>query len=905
MQAVTVYRLEQVINASTSHVLASMAECVDKALQQMSAQAMAAHSNLQRQVLQRAERELQFKKGPLLAQFGKSYREEAARFLGKDPAGADSPVAETDWTSLTLVDDAEVERSVQADRLAQQMAQGCEAELEVVSACIAGLTDGPNADLHPLRPKVIAQCMLSAVSELDGDDDVTQALGQQLGRVLTEQLGNSLSRIASEWRDLGVRPQGPALHRTRNGGGNGLQSGLNTSPASLSGMSAHTMPGPLTGSPAQLNHAHHPQGQGHVHSSHAHMQAQAQAQAQVQAQAHWQAAQALSQMFGLGLPAGMTDPGAVPSFSATGLMPQGSTGPQGLYGLYGAQGHQGAQGVAEPAGMGNHAGRGHSAALARSDFESLLKQIAAAAPPGEWDAMAGHALMDEAASWPQEGMGGHVQQVPTPQVNFAAQGLAGPMMAVNVIRTHRDELVRASGGAPIDQMVIDIVAALFDQVLSDPKVSPQMARQIARLQMPVLRVALADMGFFNSRKHPVRRFVNRIASLSAAFDDPEHPSGQACLSRVTALVNDVVEGDFERMALFEAKLSELEAFVEGENQREAQEHADVAAMLQRKEADLKVQQRYRQIVQRELNDVAMPDFLREFLTEVWTQVQVMVVGRDGAESPQAERTRQLAHELVLSVQAKGTPQLRKAFLQQLPGLMKGLNEGMGLIQMPEEAKQVFFGKLLPAHADCLKAAPPHELTQRMLEHRLVKVEKIAIPSREDAANDPLPSALIDIEKPPTLTVVTAFSAQEAKGAGFISEEALASDTALDIDLGLTDRAQAADADVDINLDTPAPPSAGLGLVHHIQKGTAYNMVMQGQWKKVRLTWISEGRNFFIFTHGHTHKQTISLTARTLAKMCDGGRFRAFEQAELIERATLRARRQLAALSASAKDRTAA
>ncbi len=903
----TAYRLEQVINASTSHVLASMAECVDKALQQMSAQAMAAHSNLQRQVLQRAERELQFKKGPLLAQFGKCYREEVGRFLGKDPAGADSPAAETDWTSLTLVDDAEVERSVQADRLAQQMAQGCEAELEVVSACIAGLTDGPNADLHPLRPKVIAQSMLSAVSELDGDDDVTQALGQQLGRVLTEQLGNSLSRIASEWRDLGVRPQGPALHRARNGGGNGLQSGLSTSPASLSGMSAQTLPGPMSGSPAHLDHGPHTQGhghgqaqQGHAHSAPGHMHAQA--QAQVQAQAHWQAAQALSQMFGLGLPAGMTDPGAAPSFSATGLMPQGSTGPQGLYGLYGAPV---SQGVAEQAGMGNHAGRGHSAALARSDFESLLKQIAAAAPPGEWETMEGHALVDEAASWPQEGMGGHGQHAPVHQVNFAAQGLAGPMMAVNVIRTHRDELVRASGGAPIDQMVIDIVAALFDQVLSDPKVSPQMARQIARLQMPVLRVALADMGFFNSRKHPVRRFVNRIASLSAAFDDPEHPSGQACLSRVTALVNDVVEGDFDRMALYEAKLSELEAFVDGENQREAQEQADVAAMLQRKEADLKVQQRYRQIVQRELHDVAMPDFLREFLTEVWTQVQVMVVARDGAESPQAERTRQLAHELVLSVQAKGTPQLRKAFLQQLPGLMKGLNEGMGLIQLPEEAKQAFFGKLLPAHADCLKAAPPHELTQRMLEHRLVKVEKIAIPSREDAANDPLPSALIDIEKPPTLTVVTAFSAQEVKGAGFISEEALASDTALDIDLDLTGGAQATDADIDINLDTPAPPSAGLGLVHHIQKGTAYNMVMQGQWKKVRLTWISEGRNFFIFTHGHTHKQTISLTARTLAKMCDGGRFRAFEQAELIERATMRARRQLAALSASAKDRTAA
>src|SRR5690606_9220418 len=75
---------------------------------------------------------------------------------------------------------------------------------------------------------------------------------------------------------------------------------------------------------------------------------------------------------------------------------------------------------------------------------------------------------------------------------------AGPLMAVNLIRAHRDELVRASGGAPIDQIVIDIVAALFDQVLSDPKVAPEMARQIARLQMPVLRVALGDIGFFSS-----------------------------------------------------------------------------------------------------------------------------------------------------------------------------------------------------------------------------------------------------------------------------------------------------------------------------------------------------------------------------------------------------------------------
>ncbi|MEY2842368.1 MAG: hypothetical protein RI920_405 [Pseudomonadota bacterium] len=890
--AVTAIRLEQVIQTSTSHVLASMADCVDKTLQQMGAQTLAAHSNLQRQVLQRTERELQFKKGPLLAQFGRLYRDEVQRFLGEAPLGADSAPKETDWTALTLVDDAEVERGVQADRLAQQMAQGCEAELEVLSACILSLQPGPGADQHPLRPRVIAEAMLKAVADLDGDDDVAQALAQQLGRVLGEQLGPILSHIVSDWRVMGVRPQGLSVQRTRSAS---TLSGPGTAPASLSGLSVNSVHGStLSGTHmdhggARNTHADTQGMHGHLHHQAQHAAAH-QMQVQQAQQAHWQAAQALSQMFGMGLPAGMQDPGAMPAFSATGLMPNGPM-----------PGGQMPQQAGD--GWGSYAGRGQSAALARSDFESLIKQIAAATPSSEWQAMQGAELMAEAdAAWAADA------QASGQQPAYLAQGLAGPMMAVNVIRAHRDELVRASGGAPIDQMVIDIVAALFDQVLSDPKVSPQMARQIARLQMPVLRVALADMGFFNSRKHPVRRFVNRIATLSAAFDDPEHPSGKACLAQVTALVNDVVEGDFDRMELFDAKLAELEAFVEADNAREAEDQARVADMLQRREADLKVQQRYQHVLERELHDLEMPDFVRHFLTEVWTQVQVMVATQDGAESASAERMRQVAHELVVSVQPKGNPALRKAFLQTLPALMKSINQGLNLIQWPEDSKQAFFAQLLPAHAECLKTAPAHELTQRMLEQRLLKVDRIAIPSREEAANDPLPNALIDIDKPPVLTVVAALSAIEAQDAGFMAEAAAICDAPLDIDLDLGDVGNAeghSDSALDINLDAPPPPSQGLALIHHIQKGTAYNMQMQGQWKKVRLTWISEGRNFFIFTHGHTHKQTISLTARTLAKMCDTGRFRAFEQAELLERATLRARRQLAALSAGARERSAA
>ena len=104
------------------------------------------------------------------------------------------------------------------------------------------------------------------------------------------------------------------------------------------------------------------------------------------------------------------------------------------------------------------------------------------------------------------------------------------MPLTNLIRAHRDELRQASSGS-VDHMVIDVIGSLFDQILSDPKVPPQMARQIARLQLPVLRAALGDPSvLLVAQRHPVRRFVNRIASLGSGFEDLDGAEGQRFLA---------------------------------------------------------------------------------------------------------------------------------------------------------------------------------------------------------------------------------------------------------------------------------------------------------------------------------------------------------------------------------------
>lgn len=462
----------------------------------------------------------------------------------------------------------------------------------------------------------------------------------------------------------------------------------------------------------------------------------------------------------------------------------------------------------------------------------------------------------------------------------------------NVIHAHREELRQASKGA-VDHMVIDVIGFLFDQILSDPKVPPQMARLLARLQLPVLRAALGDPSFFSSRKHPVRRFVNRIASLGAAFEDFSDETAREFLAKVRALVQEVVEGDFDQMEVYQQKLVSLEQFVAEQSSREAQSDS-AAQLLQEKEDELRLRQLYAERLAGELKDVSGPAFVREFIASVWSQVLLRASAQGGADGPQAQKLRRVGSELMLSVQPKPTPAHRKAFLASLPRLMQELTEGLNLIGWPEPRRRAFFGQLMPAHAEALKAAAVRQLDLNLMAKQVEGALLRPAPSTEELRAQPLPPVLSEEVAIPQLT------ADEAQRVGLVEDSAVNWAGPLDINLDAAAEPTAPSAEPaapGLPAMTEAPePTQGRALVENIQIGFAYQMHLKDKWEKVRLAHVSPGRTFFMFTHGKRHKETVSLTQRMLVKLCETGRLRAFEQATLIERATERARRQLARLT---------
>ncbi len=473
-------------------------------------------------------------------------------------------------------------------------------------------------------------------------------------------------------------------------------------------------------------------------------------------------------------------------------------------------------------------------------------------------------------------------------------GMRAAPVAPNLIRAHRDALREASNGS-LDHMVIDVIGSLFDQILSDPKVPPQLARQIARLQLPVLRAALGDPSFFSSRKHPVRRFVNRIASLGSAFEDFDSESGQRFVTLVRELVQEIVEGDFDQIEVYEQKLSVLEAFIVDQSRREVQDGSGAATLLAEKETDLRLQQRYTQQLQALLQPLPVAEFVRDFISQVWSQALMRAARLDGGDSARVKRLRHAGRELIMSVQPKGSPEQRKAFLMQLPTLMKELNEGMDLIGWPESAKKSFFGLLLPAHAESLKGQALRTLDYNLLARQADSALGEAMPNASE-----LPVPLVNVPVLRDAVVEPRFSAEEAQRIGLVDEAAVNWDGKVDIDLSAEPALPDGDLDIaGFPKAEPAEPSSGKSLADHVQIGFAYQMHLEDKWQKVRLNHVSPGRTFFVFTHGGRHKKTISMTHRMLVRLCETGRLRAFENGYLIERATARARRQLAALGSGA------
>lgn len=273
----------------------------------------------------------------------------------------------------------------------------------------------------------------------------------------------------------------------------------------------------------------------------------------------------------------------------------------------------------------------------------------------------------------------------------------------NVLRSLQQSPVMQAA-SPLDAVLVDAVAMLFDVVFDEASIPDRLKAQIARLQIPVLKAAMLDRNFFSQSNHPVRRMLDAIATLSVHL--PDNETGNTRLDAISQVVSRVLDSFEQDIAVFESAAIELEAMASTleetlEETVDVSLQPDIAQIKQSERAEL-APVIVHDFINRALKDQQAGDAVREFLRRDWAQLLTQDYISEGEQGAHFNSHVETMRELVWSVQPKADMDARLMLVRILPGLLKRLREGTAEIDLPQKLSDRFFATLVILHANAVR-----------------------------------------------------------------------------------------------------------------------------------------------------------------------------------------------------------
>jgi hypothetical protein len=198
-----------------------------------------------------------------------------------------------------------------------------------------------------------------------------------------------------------------------------------------------------------------------------------------------------------------------------------------------------------------------------------------------------------------------------------------------------------------DTDTIDLVGMLFDVLMRDVTPRSPAAALLAKLQVPLLRVALRDKEFFTQQKHPARKMLNAVAETGAFWANDED-ADRGTVEKMQMLVDRVV-GEFDGdVTIFDNLLHDLGGHMQTVARKaevSERRHVDAA---RGKEKLVMARLRASEEISSRLNGKKVPRFVKTLLSEAWADVLALSLLRQGEQSPAFQQQLAIAEKLIAS-----------------------------------------------------------------------------------------------------------------------------------------------------------------------------------------------------------------------------------------------------------------
>jgi hypothetical protein len=417
--------------------------------------------------------------------------------------------------------------------------------------------------------------------------------------------------------------------------------------------------------------------------------------------------------------------------------------------------------------------------------------------------------------------------------NAAVQQAAGDL------RRRTSELKKKAESSS-EKATIEIVALMFQSILSEERIPPAVRVWFARLQMPVLRVAIAEPEFFGSLEHPARQLIDRMGSCVMGFDTADI-GGSALEVEIKRVVQVIEQYPETGRRVFQLVYDEFQRFLSRFLTEKAptQRLVTVAQQVEQKET-LAIQ--YTIEMRSMLAEMPVRDEIREFLFKVWAEVLALAGVKNGPQHEETLALKKSASDLVWAASAKPNRNERGRVIQELPQLLQRLRQGMTLVGIEGKAQEAHIKVIGDTLADAFLSK-----TESISPARIEAMAKRLAHLEDFVATDPETDLPLDAQS-------------------------------IELMLGI-------DASmIEVVADGGSRPSSGmLAWAGELQLGNWFALDHNGAVTQVQYAWRSERKQLHLFAAPGGRSYLIQ--ARRLAAYLQAGLLLPTEEEALTVRAT--------------------
>jgi hypothetical protein len=230
---------------------------------------------------------------------------------------------------------------------------------------------------------------------------------------------------------------------------------------------------------------------------------------------------------------------------------------------------------------------------------------------------------------------------------------------------------------------MDVVGFLFDYIFRDPSIPIQFRRVYEGLQVPILKVALADPDFFTDNRHAARQLLEGLADAAIGANNDEAYC-KALERHATSMVHSICAEFVLDLDVFAYACQTLRVFTDDwqkQMSRAMKSQVDAALAAETRDAD---RSRVRVLVRDKLAGLTIPFDIRAFVGSVWADYLTQLRQADGMHSDGYAGAVKTLDDMLWSIAAKGRMAQKAALSKMVPTLVRNLRAGGEKLQVADE-----------------------------------------------------------------------------------------------------------------------------------------------------------------------------------------------------------------------------